>query len=159
MKSKDQHLLEEAYNRILKEGRPDDPRLNVADYSNRRKEDYREPKDNLNDLRNRERNAGLENDYVPSPSVTQTAPAVSTPKPEQPINVDLSKLADKKINAVVWDYPDYVITVDQKPIGTMLSKADAERIVGVLNSKDGESLGTPLLQNWYKSAVKDLEAN
>lgn len=45
MKSKDQQLLEEAYNKVLNEGQPDDPRQNVADYSNRRTADYSEPKD------------------------------------------------------------------------------------------------------------------
>lgn len=43
--SKDQQLLEEAYQKILKEGQPDDPRQNAADYSNRRVADYREPTD------------------------------------------------------------------------------------------------------------------
>jgi len=60
MKSKDQQLLEEAYEQILKEGQPDDPRLNKADVSNRPVADYSEPKDYVNDLRNRERNAGVE---------------------------------------------------------------------------------------------------
>jgi hypothetical protein len=45
MKSKDQQLLEEAYQKILKEGQPDDPRQNAADYSNRPVSDYSEPKD------------------------------------------------------------------------------------------------------------------
>jgi hypothetical protein len=52
------------YNQILSEQDYDrsqfDPRQNTADSSNRRVADYSEPKDNLNDLRNRERNAGVE---------------------------------------------------------------------------------------------------
>lgn len=60
MKNRDQQLLEEAYTKVLKEGRPDDPRQNVADYSNRRVADYSEPKDYLQDFKNRERNAGVE---------------------------------------------------------------------------------------------------
>ena len=156
MKSKDQQLLEEAYGKV---------RLNNYGMPNvKSKGKPLSPYDDSARLaaKREEQNAGLEDDVETfrepyTPHASQTAPAASTPKPEQPINVDLSKLAGKKINAEVWDYPDYVITVGQKPIGTMLSKADAERIVGVLNSKDGESLGTPLFQNWYKSAVKDLQ--
>ena len=48
MKSKDQRLLEEAYIKILKEGQPDDPRLNVADRrANAPVADYREPNELL----------------------------------------------------------------------------------------------------------------
>jgi hypothetical protein len=52
------------FNHILSEQEYDpsqfNPRLNKADVSNRPTPDYSEPKDDLNNLRNRERNAGLE---------------------------------------------------------------------------------------------------
>ena len=60
MKNRHQQLLEEAYTKVLKESQPDDPRQNVADYSNRRVADHSEPKDYIHDFKHRERNAGVE---------------------------------------------------------------------------------------------------
>lgn len=157
MKSKDQQLLEEAYIKVS-EGRYTD------NYGRMKFKPKGAPLGDFDDsarreLQNDERNAGLEDDYVAdetpvsdtsSPVSQQTAPA------SQSVAIDPSLLAGKKIEAVMWDYPDYVITVNGKPVGTMFSKSEKESLVSALNDIENNK-DNPVVQNWYKTAAADLK--
>jgi hypothetical protein len=149
MKSKDQQLLEEAYAKIS-EGKYLD---NYGRYKGKPKGSPLSDFDDTatRELQNDERNAGLEDD-VSSGSAEDTAPAdvpASSAPAEEPVTVDPSLLIGKEFNAVVWDYPDYVIQVNGKPTGGMFSKQEAENLVQALNQAD---VSNPLVQQWYKGA-------
>jgi hypothetical protein len=110
------------------------------------------------ELQNDERNAGLEDEEDIEDSSAIPAPAnlkVSTPSSPPSIEIDPSLLTGKKIGSTLWDYPDYVITIDGKPRGMMVDKSEQEQLVSLLsdieNNKDN-----PLVQKWYRTAVEEL---
>jgi hypothetical protein len=150
MKSKDQHLLEEAYSSII-EGKY------MNNYGMYRGKSKGKPLSDFDDsareeLRNDERNAGLEDeefatDTAPSQPSASLEPQAA-PAPED-IDFDLSTLADKEINPVVWDYPDVVIQIDGKPVGPMFSKEQGVELAKSLKAGDVTS---PLVQQFLKGA-------
>jgi hypothetical protein len=156
MKSKDQQMLEEAYLKVS-EGKYTD------NYGRMKFKSKSSPLSDSDDsarkkLQNDERNAGLEDDHAADESPTPTAPS---PTPRQavpasrPVTIDPSLLAGKKIEAVMWDYPDYVVAVDGKPVGMMFSKNEKDSLISALNDIENNK-DNPLVQQWYKSASNDL---
>ena len=150
MKSKDQQLLEEAYASIA-EGKYTDNygRLKfkskgkpLSDFDDSARED----------LRNDERNAGLEDDVeIPSEPV-KTAPVSNpAPKPAAPeaVDFDLSTLADKEITPVMWDYPDVVMQINGRPVGPMFSREEGDELAKLLKAGDATN---PLVQQFLRGA-------
>jgi hypothetical protein len=150
MKSKDQQLLEEAYTSVAEgkymnnygmyRGKPKGTPLSDFDDSARE------------ELRNDERNAGLEDeefatDTAPSQPSTSPEPQ-ATPAPEA-IDFDLSTLADKEITPVMWDYPDVVMQINGKPVGPMFSKEQGVELAKLLKAGDTNN---PLVQQFLKGA-------
>ena len=80
---------------------------------------------------------------------------VSTPSTPPSVEIDTSLLAGKKIDSTLWDYPDYVITVDGKPIGMMVDKSEQEQLVSLLSDVENNK-NNPLVQKWYRTAVEEL---
>jgi hypothetical protein len=156
MKSADQHLLEEAYGRV-RTGHLDRygkfiPKSNYKPSSD---DDDRHSQKVQND----DRNAGLEDDYeeTVSPDSSPSFEPKSSPTPSTPSSsIDLSILSGKTFDKTMWDYPDYVITVDGKPRGRMMSREEAEILVSILNSvsKDTSMGMDPKVQNWLSSVEK-----
>jgi len=105
------------------------------------------------ELRDQERNAGLEDDVeIPSePAKTTPNLTPSTEKPTAPTKVDfdISSFANKKIIPVMWDYPDVVIEVDGKPVGPMFSRQDGDEVVNQLKAGNSDH---PLVQQFLKGA-------
>ena len=160
MKCKDQQLLEEAYGKI-RTGHLDRygkfiPKSNYKPSSD--DDDWYRKK-----IQNDDRNAGLKDDYQEpssSDSVSSIPPKSSVPSTPSP-SIDPSILSGKKFGNTVWDYPDYVITLEEpfgasKPRGPMMSKQEAELLVSLLNSAaEDPSLGTnPKVQNWLSAVEK-----
>jgi hypothetical protein len=152
--SKDQQLLEEAYQQIL-EGKY------TTSYGMSKFKPKGKPLSDFDDsateeLRDDERNAGLEDDVeIPSEPV-KTTPNL-TPSSEKPaapakVDFDISSLASKKIIPVMWDYPDVVIEVDGKPVGPMFSKEEGIEVAK--NIKDGNA-DHPLVQKFLQG-VKNM---
>ena len=156
MKSKDQQLLEEAYLKI-QEGRYTD------NYGRLKFKSKGSPLGDFDDsarreLQNDERNAGLEDEEDVEDSPAIPAPAnlkVSTPPAPPSVEIDTSLLAGKKIDSTLWDYPDYVITIDGKPIGMMVDKSEQEQLVSLLSDIENNK-NNPLVQKWYRTAVEEL---
>jgi hypothetical protein len=150
MKSKDQQLLEEAYASIT-EGKYTDnygrskfkPKGNpLSDFDDSAREE----------LRNDERNAGLEDEEP----VANTAPSQPSPSSEpqaaaapEAVDFDLSTLADKEINPVMWDYPDVVMQINGKTVGPMFSKEQGVELAKLLKAGDANN---PLVQQFLKGA-------
>jgi hypothetical protein len=145
MKSKDQQLLEEAYQTIL-EGKYLN---NYGMYRNVKHKGV--TGDPALDAREADRNAGLEDDYVPS---KETAAAPSTPTAQPAVEVDPSAFAGKNIGMTIYDPGEYVVTVDGKPTGGTFSKAEAETLVQALGSveQDSSVMNHPLVQSWIRGA-------
>lgn len=150
MKSKDQQLLEEAYASVMEgkylnnygmykgksKGKP------LSDFDDSARED----------LRNDERNAGLEDDVeIPSEPVKSAPVSNPAPKPAAPeaVDFDLSTLADKEIEAVMWDYPDVVMQINGRPVGPMFSKEEGVELAKSLKAGDATS---PLVQQFLRGA-------
>ena len=150
MKSKDQQLLEEAYASIA-EGKYTDNygRLKfkskgspLSDFDDSARED----------LRNDERNAGLEDDVeIPSEPVNSSPVSNPAPKPAAPeaVDFDLSTLADKEIEPVMWDYPDVVMQIDGRSVGPMFSKEEGVELASLLKAGDATN---PLVQRFLRGA-------
>jgi hypothetical protein len=156
MKSPDQKLLEEAYGRI-RTGRLDRYGKFIP------KTNYKHAPDDedsyLGKVQNNDRNTGLEDDYEKpvstdsSPSFEpKSSPTLLTPTP----SINPSILSGKTFEKTMWDYPDYVITVDGKPRGRMMSREEAEVLISILNSASKDpSVGTdPKVQDWLSSVEK-----
>ena len=148
MKTKDQQLLEEAYLKV-NEAHP---------YANpeTRRMASREPslasiKAQEREFRNQERNAGLEDNEEASrepytPHVSQT------PK----VEIDSSKFQGKYINYRMNQYDGFEIVIDDKKVGNDdLSSSTARYIVDLLKDVE-KNKDNSVLQNWYKTAIKDL---
>jgi hypothetical protein len=148
MKSKDQQLLEEAYESI-REGKYMN---NYGMYRNVKRKGV--TGDPALDAREADRNAGLEDDVEPS---VEEAPSAS-PAPQSPsqpsVTIDPKVVANKKVSFTVWDPGEYVITLDNKPVGGTFSKSEAEQIAQALDSAkhDSQALSHPLVQSWYRGA-------
>ena len=150
MKPKDQQLLEEAYEAVT-EGKYTD------NYGNSKFKPKGAPLSDFDDsareeIRNNERNAGLEDDVeIPSEPVKSAPvsnPASKQTEPEM-IDFDLSTLADKEIEPVMWDYPDIVMQINGRPVGPMFSKEEGVELAKLL--KAGE-VNNPLVQTFLKGA-------
>jgi hypothetical protein len=149
--SKDQQLLEEAYQQIL-EGKY------LDSYGRYKGKTKGKPLGDFDDtareeLRNDERNAGLETD-VDIPSEPENSPLPSTGSSETPaaaptIDFDLSSLADKKIIPVMWDYPDVVIQIDGKTVGPMVSRDEGTELANQLKAGNIEH---ELVQKFLRAA-------
>jgi hypothetical protein len=145
MKSKDQQLLEEAYGKV---------RLNNYGMPNvKSKGKPLSPYDDSARLaaKREEQNAGLKDD-VETFREPYTPHASQTPK----VEIDASKFQGKKIDYRMNQYDGFEIIIDDKKVGDDdLSSSTAEYIVKLLgdaeNNKDNS-----VLQNWYKTAIKDL---
>lgn len=75
-----------------------------------------------------------------------------TPK----VEVDASKFQGKKIDYRMNQYDGFEIVVDGKKVGSDdLSSSQAEYIVKLLGDAE-KNKDNSVLQNWYKTAVKDL---
>jgi len=156
MKSKDQQLLEEAYTKVS-EARY---RTGMLDRYGKfiPKPGWKSPSDDawanddfqLQDLKNKERNAGLENDVQipsePAKTVPSSTPSAATP---EKIDFDLSSLANKKIVPVMWDYPDVVIEIDGKPVGPTFNKEEGNELVKQLHAGNHDS---ELVQRFLRGA-------
>jgi hypothetical protein len=153
MKSKDQQLLEEAYASIT-EGKYTDnygrskfkPKGSpLSDFDDSARED----------LRNDERNAGLEDDVKIPSELVKSAP-VSNPAPKsaapEAVGFDLSTLADKEIEPVMWDYPDVVMQINGRPVGPMFSKEEGVELASLLKAGDATN---PLVQQFLRG-VKNM---
>lgn len=154
MKSKDQTLLEEAY-QLVREGKYTD-NYGQYRYSSKYKNKGVTGDPSL-DAREADRNAGLEDDYVPSETQapTPSAPVASTPAPSKPTEtIDPAVIAGKKVSFTMWDPGEYVITLDGKPTGGTLSKKEAEQVAQALSNagQDKTSLEHPLVQSWIRGA-------
>jgi hypothetical protein len=150
MKSKDQQLLEEAYASVT-EGKYMN---NYGMYKGKSKGKPLSDFDDsaTEDLRNAERNAGLEDDVEVSSEPVITAPASKpAPAPAAPetIDFDLSTLADKEITPVMWDYPDVVMQINGKPVGPMFSREEGDELAKLLKAGDANS---PLVQTFLRGA-------
>jgi hypothetical protein len=150
MKSKDQQLLEEAYASIA-EGKYTD------NYGRLKFKSKEKPLSDFDDsaredLRNDERNAGLEDDVeIPSEPVNSAPVSNSAPKPAalEAVDFDLSALADKEIEPVMWDYPDVVMQINGRPIGPMFSKEEGFKLASLLKAGDATN---PLVQQFLRGA-------
>jgi hypothetical protein len=166
MKSTDQHLLEEAYSKVNEVFRSRYRTGHLDRYGKFiPKSNYKHAPDDEDSYRrkvqNDDRNAGLEDDYEeptsvdPSPSFA-SKPSSSTPISTPPSSIDPSILSGKTFEKTMWDYPDYVITVNGKPRGRMMSKEEADVLVSILNSASKDtSVGTdPKVQDWLSGVEK-----
>jgi hypothetical protein len=153
MKSKDQILLEEAYQTVV-EGRYIDS-YGRFKYPSKYKNRGVTGDPDL-DVREADRNAGLEDDFVPSENQMPelSAPVASSTPTEPNQTIDPALLAGKKISFTVWDPGEYVITMDGKPTGGTFSKNEAEQVTTALSSAENnpESLNHPLVQKWVRTA-------
>jgi hypothetical protein len=148
MKSKDQTMLEEAYEAI-REGKYMD---NYGMYRNVKRKGV--TGDPALDAREADRNAGLEDDVESSADEAPSA-SPAPQAPSQPVMaIDPEVVANKKVSFTVWDPGEYVITLDNKPVGGTFSKSEAEQIVQALDSakQDSRALSHPLVQSWYRGA-------
>ena len=144
MKSKDQHLLEEAYGKV---------RLNNYGMPNiKSKGKPLSPYDDSARLaaKREEQNANLDDDETSREPYT---PHVSqTPK----VEIDASKFQGKKIDYRMNQYDGFEIIIDGKKVGDDdLSSSTAEYIVKLLGDVE-KNKDNSVLQNWYKTAIKDL---
>jgi hypothetical protein len=144
MKSKDQQLLEEAYGKV---------RLNNYGMPNiKSKGKPLSPYDDSARLaaKREEQNANLDDDET---SREPYAPHVSqTPK----VEIDASKFQGKKIDYRMNQYDGFEIIIDGKKVGDDdLSSSTAEYIVKLLGDAE-KNKDNSVLQNWYKTAIKDL---
>jgi hypothetical protein len=149
--SNDQQLLQEAYQQVL-EGKY------LDSYGRYKGKSKGKPLGDFDDtareeLRNDERNAGLETD-VDIPSEPEKTPISSTTSSEKPasaptVDFDLSSLANKKVIPVMWDYPDVVIEVDGKPVGPMFSREEGDELVKQLKAGNVEH---KLVQTFLRGA-------
>jgi len=150
MKSKDQQLLEEAYGKVrlnnygmpntTSKGKPLSPYDDSARLAAKREE----------------QNAGLEDDVelaADEPSSEPSAPS-TPPAPKPSVAIDPEVVANKKISFTVWDPGEYIITLDNKPVGGTFSKSEAEQLVQALSSagQDSQALSHPLVLRWYEGA-------
>jgi len=163
MKSKDQQLLEEAYTKVS-EARY---RTGMLDRYGKfvSKSAWKSPSDDawanddsrLQDFKNQERNAGLEDEAQIPSAAAKVIPSSTLPAaaPEK-INFDLSSLAKKKIVPAPWDYPDVVIEIDGKPVGPTFSKEEGNEVTKQLQAGN---LDNELVQRFLRGAKQlgDLE--
>jgi hypothetical protein len=150
MKSKDQQLLEEAYASVA-EGKY------LNNYGMYRGKSKGKPLSDFDDsareeFQNDERNAGLEDDEP----VVNTAPSQPAQQPQAKpvaapdhIDFDLTTLANKEIEPVMWDYPDVVMQINGKPVGPMFSKEEGVELAKLLKAGD---VANPLVQQFLKGA-------
>jgi hypothetical protein len=145
MKSKDQQLLEEAYEAIC-EGKYMN---NYGMYRNVKHKGV--TGDPALDAREADRNAGLEDD-VETSREPYTPHVSQTPK----VEIDASKFQGKKIDYRMNQYDGFEIVIDGKKVGDDdLSSSTAEYIVKLLGDAE-KNKDNSVLQNWYKTAIKDL---
>lgn len=145
MKTKDQQLLEEAYGKV---------RLNNYGMPNTKsKGKPLSPYDDSARLaaKREEQNAGLEDD-VETSREPYTPHVSQTPK----VEIDASKFQGKKIDYRMNQYDGFEIIIDGKKVGDDdLSSSTAEYIVKLLGDAE-KNKDNSVLQNWYKTAIKDL---
>jgi hypothetical protein len=146
MKSKDQQLLEEAYGKV---------RLNNYGMPNvKSKGKPLSPYDDSARLaaKREEQNAGLKDD-VETFREPYTPHASQTPK----VEIDASKFQGKTIDYRMNQYDGFEIVIDGKKVGADdLSSSQAKYIIDLLKDVE-KNKDNSVLQNWYKSAVKDLQ--
>jgi hypothetical protein len=145
MKSKDQQLLEEAYETIC-EGKYMN---NYGMYRNVKHKGV--TGDPALDAREADRNAGLEDD-VETFREPYTPHTSQTPK----VEIDASKFQGKTIDYRMNQYDGFEIVIDGKKVGADdLSSSQAKYIIDLLKDVE-KNKDNSVLQNWYKSAGKDL---
>ena len=157
MKSKDQLLLEEAYLKVNEDKYTDSYGRSKFKSKAKPLSDFDD--NNTREFQNDERNAGVDDEYASDES-TEIAPTPSPAPEENTAHVDPSMLSGKKVGAVVWDWPDYVMTLDGKPTGPMISKSEAEALQKALMSAAGDPAAgnDPMVQKWLHT-TQQMESN